>query len=222
MKKIIFISIILSLLYTSCKSEKKKEKTEEIVTTETKKGTESSKVNSRVTHIVDVADSNLFWTGYKPTGNHKGTLKINNGSITMEKGVLKDCSFEIDMQSIVNTDLKDPDDNKKIVKHLKSADFFDSKTFPKASFKSTSISSDKTGSVNIKGQITIKGITKTILISAIIKEKGEIVRLKALPFKINRTYFGVKYKSKSFLPDLKDKFINDEFDISFAIKTHKI
>ena len=39
--------------------------------------------------------------------------------------------------------------------------------------------------------------------------------------KVNRAEFNIKYKSKSFFNDLKEKFIEDEFDLQVTIVAKK-
>ncbi len=46
--------------------------------------------------------------------------------------------------------------------HLKSADFFDVEKFPTLSFKSTGVVAAGEGELQVKGDLTIKGITKAI------------------------------------------------------------
>ena len=42
--------------------------------------------------------------------------------------------------------------------------------------------------------------------------------LESSVIKIDRTDFGIKYKSKKFFDNLKDRAINDVFDIAFKLK----
>jgi len=51
-------------------------------------------------------------------------------------------------------------------KHLRSARFFDTNTFADASFESTSISAAENGRAQVKGNFTLRGITKPIVIDA--------------------------------------------------------
>ncbi len=51
-------------------------------------------------------------------------------------------------------------------KHLRSDDFLDVKKFPTATFKSDSITEQADGSLKIKGQLNLHGVTKTIEIQA--------------------------------------------------------
>ena len=39
---------------------------------------------------------------------------------------------------------------------------------------------------------------------------------------IDRTLFGIKYKSKSYFSDMGDRFIYDDFELNFLIHANKI
>jgi polyisoprenoid-binding protein YceI len=69
----------------------------------------------------------------------------------------------------------------------------------------------------VKGDLTIKGITKSIEFPVILSQTETGVELVGETFKIDRTEFNIQYKSQKFFDDLKDKFINDEFEISFKV-----
>jgi len=51
-------------------------------------------------------------------------------------------------------------------KHLRSARFFDTNTFADASFESTRISAAENGRAQVKGNFTLRGITKPVVIDA--------------------------------------------------------
>ncbi|WP_372795652.1 YceI family protein, partial [Lutibacter sp.] len=123
--------------------------------------------------------------------------------------------FTVDMSTI-----KDADDSAKLEGHLKSADFFDVEAFPTATFEITT-SSIENGKTMVTGDITIKGITKQVTFPAVVTETEEAVTLTSETFQINRADFNIKYKSKSFFNDLKDKFVNDEFDLQVNIVVKK-
>jgi len=69
--------------------------------------------------------------------------------------------------------------------------------------------------------MTIKGITKKIKFPASISNSDEAITIASETFQINRAEFNVKYKSKTFFNDLKDKFVNDEFDLQVTIVAKK-
>lgn len=164
---------------------------------------------------VDVSSSTIHWKGYKPTGSHNGTISLASGELKMEKGIIKSGFFTVDMSTI-----KDADDSAKLEGHLKSSDFFDVEAFPTATFEITT-SSIENGKTMVTGDITIKGITKQVTFPAVVTETEEAVTLTSETFQINRADFNIKYKSKSFFNDLKDKFVNDEFDLQVNIVVKK-
>src|SRR5690242_2181247 len=88
---------------------------------------------------VDVNKSTIVWLGKKVTGEHTGNIKVKSGVLQHDGKVITGGAFDIDMNSISNTDLTNAEYNQKLVGHLKSDDFFGVDKFPVASFKITSI-----------------------------------------------------------------------------------
>ncbi len=169
---------------------------------------------------LDTANSKIKWTGRKVVGPHNGTIDLKDGSVTLEGTKPTAGSFTIDMTSIKNEDLTDPTYNKKLVTHLSSDDFFAVNTYPTAVFKLSKVVPGKNGEYVLTGDMTIKGITKSITFPAKVTEnKG--VYSAAGKFKFNRTDWGVKYNSAKFFDPkaLGDKIINDEIEIELDLKT---
>ena len=71
------------------------------------------------------------------------------------------------------------------------------------------------------GNLNIKDVTKSITIPASLSEVDGNYIFKSDNFNIDRADFNVKYGSKSFFDDLKDKFIDDLVEMSFEVKTTK-
>ncbi|MFD0762782.1 YceI family protein [Lutibacter aestuarii] len=166
---------------------------------------------------VDVENSTITWKGYKPTGSHEGTIKLQSGSLIKAGGLISEGVFTADMTSI-----KDADGSARLEGHLKSADFFEVETFPTATFKISNVTTNDTSNKTwITGEMTIKGITKEIKFPATISNSDETITITSETFQINRAEFNVKYKSKTFFNDLKDKFVNDEFDLQVTIVAKK-
>ena len=165
--------------------------------------------------IVNLKSSVIKWKGFKPTGSHNGTVLLKEGTMKVKRGKLKGGTFVVDM-----TTIKDTDRNKRLEKHLNSADFFDVKKYQTATFVITKVKGKKENMM-VTGNMTIKDVTKSITISASIFEIEGVVTFKSETFKINRADFNVKYKSKSFFANLKDKFINDMIEMSFEVKSTK-
>ncbi len=57
--------------------------------------------------------------------------------------------------------------------HLRSADFFDAEKFPELKFKSTSVSKGKGGYYDLKGDLTMRGVTKPVTFKLTPKGKLE-------------------------------------------------
>ena len=164
---------------------------------------------------VSVENSKLTWKGYKPTGDHTGTITLASGNIILTGNKLTGGSFVADMGTI-----KDVDGSAKLEGHLKSADFFDIAVYPTSKFEITK-SEIKESKMHITGNMTIKGITKQITFPATLAVNKDNVTLTSDTFQINRADFNVKYNSKTFFDNLKDKFINDEFDFQVTIVAKK-
>ena len=167
----------------------------------------------RTTYKSDVSESKVEWVGYKAAGQHNGVIEIKEGSLVVDNDMVVSGNFMIDMNSIKILDT----DNKKLLKHLRSGDFFDVEKFQTAAFviSNSSTIGDKT---IVKGNITIKGITEAIEFPAIIfkNDNGQLI-LESETFKIDRTKFNITYKSKTVFNKLKDKFIYDEFDMKVKV-----
>lgn len=160
----------------------------------------------------------INWEGSKPTGKHTGTINITDGQVFVNNGKLVSGGFNLDMNTIVVTDLAG-EEKTDLEAHLKgtqaeSADhFFNVTKFPTGKFEITSVS-DTTGENGIntlvKGNLTLKGISKEIAIPANVTVNDAGVTVSTSNFAINRTNWGVNYSSKSVFSDLGDKFINDD------------
>lgn len=210
MRKIFMSVVVLAVIATACKGEKK----EAVETKEAKKVA----VNVSELNNVDTAASVLTWKGTKPTGAHDGVVSLKSGGMLIENGTLTQGEFVIDMTTIVNNDMAGSEGAGKLEGHLKSADFFDVENFPTSKFVITSVTETE-GKLAVTGNLTIKDVTKSITIPATIATEGGVTTFTSEKFMVNRADFNVKYGSKSFFDNLKDKFIDDLMEMSFVVKT---
>lgn len=211
MKKIIIVfAMILGVI--SCK----KDINNKVELSEAKEVIQVSKSEAV---LVDAEYSKVIWRGFKPGGEHYGLINISEGTLNIKDGNLIGGAFKFDMNSIIDIDMpEDSEYNVKLVDHLKSSDFFDVVKYPMVTFEITEVN-DVGGDLNISGNLTIKGTTKNISFSVAMVTNDGIVILKSEVFTIDRTDFDVRYGSNKFFDNLKDKFINDEFELSFEVKT---
>ncbi|WGH74969.1 YceI family protein [Tenacibaculum tangerinum] len=214
MKKTILAIAFMAIGAVSCKTEKNKA----AVSDEIKEVAKAENIIN--SYKANVAESVVTWTGSKPTGSHNGVVSLEKGTLDIEDGNVKSGEFIIDMTSITCKDLEAGDGKEDLENHLKSGDFFDIEKFPRAKFEVTS-SEVKDGKVHVTGNLTLRDVTKSITIPATVTEADGMATFKSDVFSIDRTDFGVTYKSKKIDAALKDKFINDLMDISFDIKAKK-
>ena len=207
MKKTIGLIVVFTLALAACKTEKKVE-VKDAVTVE----------KVATFNNIDLVNSVITWKGSKPTGSHNGDISLKEGSLVIKNDTVISGNFIIDMHSVNTLDLEPSSGKSDLESHLKAADFFDVIKFPTAKFVITS-SKVVEGKLMVTGNLTLKAITKSITIPATVSSENGITIFKSEVFNIDRTDFGVTYKSKTFNAQLKDKFINDMMEISFEVKT---
>lgn len=169
---------------------------------------------------LSVKESQIYWKGTNVVGGsgHEGRLSFSSGSLSLnETDKFIGGSFEIDMNTIKNTDIKDEKGQRNIEEHLKSEDFFSVARFPKASFTITKIEpSIVPNKYSIQGIFTLKGISNPIMLTATIISTKDMITAKA-DFILQRTRWGITYKTQSFLAAIKDDLISDEIPIKLDL-----
>ncbi len=163
------------------------------------------------TKSVNVEKSTVGWKAYKVAGSHEGNISLAEASLEFEKNMLVGGTFVIDMTTINCTDLEG-NGKSGLEGHLHSEDFFNTTKFPKAVFVITSSTANEDGTYAVKGDMTIKDKTNEIAFTVNMDGNKASASLK-----VDRAKFNVKYGSKSFFDDLKDKVINDEFDLTIEL-----
>lgn len=156
---------------------------------------------------VKVSESTVTWKAYKVTGSHTGTVDLKSGALMFEDGKLSGGEFEVDMTSLVSTDLEG-EYKGKLEGHLKSDDFFGVEKFPTSSIVFKNIKATGKNSYEVTGDLTVKGITKPVTFDVSVYGSKATATLK-----VDRAQYDVKYGSGSFFDDLGDKTIYDEFDL---------
>jgi polyisoprenoid-binding protein YceI len=168
------------------------------------------------TYVVDTKKTTATWLGTKITGKHNGNLNIANGAITSDGKNITGGTVEFDMTSITNVDLTNKEYNDKLIGHLKSDDFFGVAKYPTAKFEITKVTLKSGNDYDVTGKLTIKGITNEITFPAIIKfdEKVMVTIAKII---VNRTKFDIKYGSATFIENIGDKALSDDFELNVNV-----
>lgn len=219
MKKVFIIASAAVISLAACKSAPKADeaKTEEQQAAAATEGTPYTVAPNQVVNFI----------GTKPVGEHKGTFNITEGTLFVKNdAVVSGGKFSFDIKSLKITDA-DTTGSAKLAGHLSSPDFFAADSFSTSTFEITSIDNYTPDSTNklildgathtVKGNLTLKGVTKNVAFPAIINVTPTTVTAKA-NFNINRTDWGLVYGNDK---SLGDKFIRPEVNINFDIVANK-
>lgn len=172
--------------------------------------------------------SSITWIGSKPTGKHEGVFKITEGTFFVQGDSLTGGSFNINMNSLNNTDLAaDPENKAKLEGHLMSGDFFDVAKYPTSKFEITAVSKYVADSAKpvilqnpthmIQGNLTLKDSTKNISFPAKITLDANGINAIA-ELNIDRTLWGMNYKGPN---NPQDWFISKEVSIKINVLATK-
>ncbi|MEV6421465.1 YceI family protein [Streptomyces sp. NPDC051662] len=111
-------------------------------------------------YTIDPAHSTISFTvRHAMVTNVRGTFTEHEGSLSLDGTNPADSSASIDVSiASVDTGMADRDG------HLRSPDFFDAETFPKMSFRSTSVEQVDAETYRLTGDLSIKGVTRPLTI----------------------------------------------------------
>ena len=131
---------------------------------------------------------------------HFGISKVKGGFATFTGTAEYDPKAPDKLAFTADIDAASIDtDHEKRDGHLKSPDFFDVAKFPKLTFKSKSAKAKGAGKWDVKGDLTIRGVTKEIVLAveglqqAMKDFEGKERRAASATGKINRKDFGLTW-----------------------------
>lgn len=169
---------------------------------------------------IDLTKSQIEWTGKKITGSHYGTIDLISGNLDLKNNEILGGEFIIDMNSIICLDLKSEDSNLRLIRHLKSDDFFGVEKFPTSKIvinKAVKLKENKNGwTHNIYAALTIKGTTKEIVFPCLMKDESKDKMSFYAEITVDRSQFNVEYGSTTFFPNIADKAIDN--DMFFKVR----
>lgn len=170
-----------------------------------------------VTYKVDVEKSSLTWVGKKLTGSHNGSISLQSGNLILDGKKLTGGNFVINMASI-----KDADKSDRLEGHLKADDFFGVDKFATSTFTIKKVTPGTGSNVTVSGDLTIKGITNAASFPATVVWNADgSVTATADKIIVDRTKYGIKFRSKGMFPDVGDKMIYDEFELAIKLIAKK-
>jgi len=170
-----------------------------------------------VTYKVDIEKSSLTWVGKKLTGSHNGSIALQSGNLLFDGKKLTGGNFAINMATI-----KDADKSDRLEGHLKADDFFGVDKFATSTFTVKKVTPGTGNNVTVAGDLTIKGITNPITFPAtVVWNSDGSVTATADKIVVDRTKYGIKFRSKGMFPDVGDKMIYDEFELGIKLVAKK-
>lgn len=147
-------------------------------------------------YTIDAAHSSVeFAVKHMVFSTAKGRFNDFAGTINLDEGDLANSSVNVTIQA-ASIDTRDEGRNG----HLKSADFFDVENYPTITFTSTAVKVTGDGEFNVTGDLTIRGVTRSVVLKA--ERTGEGVNpwgVKVVGFaaetKINRKDFDLNWNA---------------------------
>lgn len=142
---------------------------------------------------LDTSHTNIgFSVPHLVVSSVSGRFKEASAKVVLDDADLtkSEVAIEINAASIDTSEAKRDD-------HLRSADFFDTKKFPKLTFKSTKIAKAGNG-YKLTGNLTIRDVTKPVTLDATLSAPiktpwGNQARAAKLTGKLKRGDFGLKW-----------------------------
>ena len=157
------------------------------------------------------------WLSKKVGGQHFGTVKLLNGQLDYDaNNKIIGGTFTMDMNSVTVDDIQG-EMQAGLLKHIQSDDFFSIATYPTSTFTITSVKEISPTSLEITGDLTIKGTSNPTTFIATVDETGNTF---SAPIVIDRTLWDIKFRSLKFFSDVADKAIEDDisFDVSLIVQ----
>ncbi|WKN33703.1 YceI family protein [Porifericola rhodea] len=240
--KFFSLAVVASFTMVSCSQSPQGDEAQVSEAQEVEKISQSAS-----SYALNTSQSELQWYGFKPTGQHYGTIGIKDGSVAVENNEVVGGSFTVDLNDIDVQDLEG-EDRDKLTGHLKSEDFFFVEQYPEAKFEITQVNpySDATASseenenmtvkVNneevseyvldnpthmVSGNLSMRDTTLSITFPARIDVSENAIKAEA-KFNIDRTNWNISYNDEGDpVRVAKDKFIYNTVNVGFNIIAEK-
>jgi len=167
----------------------------------------------------NVTEGVISWLGKRTIGNlHTGTIKVQDGELTVSRGQLIGGVINIDMTSVSVNNLKDPGAKSDLESHLKDSDFFEVRKYPKGVFRIDEVLPSNLPEFNwvVSGELTLKGKTNRVNIPVKMTITDKELTAQSANFVINRTQWGINFQS-GLLGTVKNKIIEDIVPLSLTV-----
>jgi polyisoprenoid-binding protein YceI len=157
----------------------------------------------------DEEASKIIAIGTKVTGRHEIRFPIKEATATLTDECISGGKIVLDIANLEVLDLQG-EWKAKLEGHLKSLDFFEAEKYPEGVFEVTGCERGSGDTLYLSGNLTLRGVTKSIRFPAVYKYDPNHPTLEA-SFNINRQEWGISYKGKA------DDLIRDEVNIQVKL-----
>ncbi|MEN8427822.1 YceI family protein [Acinetobacter schindleri] len=125
----------------------------------------------------------------------QGTITVDN-----EKPANSSVNVTIPVSSI-NTNVKALDE------HIQKAEFFDVEKYPNITFKSTKVQALGKNKYKITGNLTIKGVTKPVVLDAVLNKQAihPMTKLQTIGFNATTSFNRSAFNLGAYVPNVGDK-----------------
>jgi polyisoprenoid-binding protein YceI len=170
-----------------------------------------------VVYKVDPDHSGVAFTIRHFVSNVSGRFKDFDGVVKYDKAnpAASSVSFTVQAKSI-DTDNDDRDN------HLRSPDFFEAEKFPTLTFTSTSVKAAGADTLEVTGDLTIKGVTKKVTIpvdvlGSVKTPRGEKAGFET-SFKLDRKEYGITWNRAL---DTGGAVLGDDVKVNISIEADR-
>lgn len=125
-----------------------------------------------------------------------------DGFITYDPAKVGDSKVEVTIPlSGLNSHVPDFDD------HLRSDDFFDADKYPTITFRSTSVQAAGKDRLKVTGDLTVKGITRSVVLDVVINKIGmqPLAKREAAGFNATTTLKRSEFGLGKYAPNVSDE-----------------
>lgn len=155
----------------------------------------------------DVDRSKVGFFIAKATAGHEAKFEHFTAKLVMRGDKPTKLNISLEVASLQT-------DQMALTKHLKSEDFFHAEKFPKATFASTSMAArpepDEDLTHDVVGDLTIKGVTKSVEFPAAVAVEKSLVRGKAT-LEIEAKEFSIDY------PGMTEELVDDTVELEIEL-----
>ena len=167
-----------------------------------------------ITWQIDATHSELTFRIRHLVSRVNGTFGEWKGSIVADPANLSGGSVNVEIQT-ASIDTR----NERRDTHLRSADFFDAANHPTITFRSTRVEAQRGGALKIHGNLTIRGVTKPVVLDGRMLEVGGAPGRRRIGFeattRINRMDYNVSWNRAA---EGGGVVLGDDVDITIAIE----